>query len=218
MGQTRQYRTILDAAIEEFSRLGYKATSMQVIANRAGIPKANIHYYFQNKQNLYREVLNHIIEVWNASFDEIQNDEDPAVALDRMIRAKVRLSYTHATASRLFANEIIHGAEHLGEYLKQDMRQWVRDKSRIIQSWIDTGKMDPVDPVHLIFLIWSSTQHYADFETQVLTILNRAEYESEMIDGIADFHRGFVAPPHRDPLAIRAYERVDAARAAIAAI
>ena len=187
MGQTRQYRTILDAAIEEFSRLGYKATSMQVIANRAGIPKANVHYYFKNKENLYREVLNHIIEVWNISFDEIQNDEDPAVALDRMIRAKVRLSYTHANASRLFANEIIHGAEHLGDYLKQDVRQWVRDKSRIIQDWIDAGKMDPVDPVHLIFLIWSSTQHYADFETQVLTILNRAEYETEMIDDIADF-------------------------------
>ena len=187
MGQTRQYRTILDAAIEEFSRLGYKATSMQVIANRAGIPKANVHYYFKNKENLYREVLNHIIEVWNISFDEIQNDEDPAVALDRMIRAKVRLSYTHANASRLFANEIIHGAEHLGDYLKQDMRQWVREKSRIIQSWIDAGKMDRVDPVHLIFLIWSSTQHYADFETQVLTILNRAEYETEMIDDIADF-------------------------------
>ena len=187
MGQTRQYRTILDAAIEEFSRLGYKATSMQVIANRAGIPKANVHYYFKNKENLYREVLNHIIEVWNISFDEIQNDEEPAVALDRMIRAKVRLSYTHANASRLFANEIIHGAEHLGDYLKQDVRQWVRDKSRIIQAWIDAGKMDPVDPVHLIFLIWSSTQHYADFETQVLTILNRAEYETEMIDDIADF-------------------------------
>lgn len=187
MGQTRQYRTILDAAIEEFSRQGYKATSMQVIANRAGIPKANVHYYFKNKENLYREVLNHIIEVWNISFDEIQNDEDPAVALDRMIRAKVRLSYTHANASRLFANEIIHGAEHLGDYLKQDVRQWVRDKSRIIQAWIDAGKMDPVDPVHLIFLIWSSTQHYADFETQVLTILNRAEYETEMIDDIADF-------------------------------
>jgi len=187
LGQTRQYRTILDAAIEEFSRLGYKATSMQVIANRAGIPKANVHYYFKNKENLYREVLNHIIEVWNISFDEIQNDEDPAVALDRMIRAKIRLSYTHANASRLFANEIIHGAEHLGDYLKQDVRQWVRDKSRIIQAWIDAGKMDPVDPVHLIFLIWSSTQHYADFETQVLTILNRAEYETDMIDDIADF-------------------------------
>ena len=183
----RQIKAILDAATEEFSGLGYKATSIQAIANRAGVAKANVHYYFKNKENLYTEVLSHIIELWNASFDEIERDEEPAIALDRMIRAKVKLSYTHASASRLFANEIIHGADHLDHYLKNDMRKWVREKSAIIQSWIDSKKMDPVDPVKLIFLIWSSTQHYADFETQVLTILNRAEYEPEMIDDIADF-------------------------------
>jgi len=183
----RQFKSIRDAAIEEFSGLGYKATSMQAIADRAGVAKANVHYYFKNKQNLYSEVLSHIIELWNASFDEIRPDDEPAIALDRMIRAKVKLSYTHASASRLFANEIIHGADHLDHYLKNDMRKWVREKSGIIQSWIDSKKMDPVDPVKLIFLIWSSTQHYADFETQVLTIMNRAEYEPEMMDDIADF-------------------------------
>ncbi len=183
----RQFRNILDAAIEEFSRLGYKATSVQAIADRAGVPKANVHYYFRNKVNLYRQSLNHIIELWNASFDAIDPDDDPAVALDQMIRAKVRLSWTHASASRLFANEIIHGAEHLKSFLEEDMRHWVREKSRIIQNWIDAGKMDRVDPVQLIFLIWSSTQHYADFETQILTIMNRPGYEPEMIDSIADF-------------------------------
>ncbi len=183
----RQFKSIRDAAIEEFSGLGYKATSMQAIADRAGVAKANVHYYFKNKQNLYSEVLSHIIELWNASFDEIRPDDEPAIALDRMIRAKVKLSYTHASASRLFANEIIHGADHLDHYLKNDMRKWVREKSGIIQSWIDSKKMDPVDPVKLIFLIWSSTQHYADFETQVLTIMNRAEYEPEMMDDIANF-------------------------------
>ncbi len=183
----RQFKTILQAAIDEFSLLGYKATSVQSIADRAGVGKANVHYYFRNKENLYTETLNHIIELWNVSFDEIKASEDPAVALDRLIRAKVRLSYTHANASRLFANEIIHGATHLRYYLKHDMRSWVREKTAIIQGWIDDGRMDPVNPAHLIFLIWSSTQHYADFETQVLTILNHAEYEAEMIEEISDF-------------------------------
>lgn len=183
----RRFSAILEAAMEEFSGLGYKATSVRAIADRAGVAKANVHYYFHSKENLYSEVLNHIIQLWNASFDEIQPDEEPAIALNRLIRAKVALSYTHASASRLFANEIIHGATHLDWYLKTELRQWVREKSSIIQSWIDAGKMDPVDPVQLIFLIWSSTQHYADFETQVLTIMNRAEYEPDMVENIADF-------------------------------
>jgi TetR/AcrR family transcriptional regulator len=183
----RQFNSIRDAAIEEFSGLGYKATSIQAIADRAGVAKANVHYYFKNKQNLYSEVLSHIIELWNASFDDIKPEEEPAIALDRLIRAKVNLSYTHASASRLFANEVIHGADHLEHYLRNDMRKWVREKSGIIQLWIDAEKMDAIDPAKLIFLIWSSTQHYADFETQVLTILNKAEYEPEMIDDIANF-------------------------------
>ena len=183
----RQYQAIIDAAIEEFSRHGFRATSVQAISDRVGTSKANVHYYFKNKETLYSKVLDHIVILWNSSFDQIRADEEPAVALERMIRAKVRLSYTHASASRLFANEILQGAVHLGNYLRHTQRQWVKNKVSIIQSWIDSGKMDPVDPAHLIFLIWSSTQHYADFETQVLTILNRAEYEEEMIDAIAEF-------------------------------
>ncbi len=183
----RQYQAIIDAAIEEFSRHGFRATSVQAISDRVGTSKANVHYYFKNKETLYSKVLDHIVVLWNSSFDQIRADEEPAVALERMIRAKVRLSYTHASASRLFANEILQGAVHLGNYLRHTQRQWVKNKVSIIQSWIDSGKMDPVDPAHLIFLIWSSTQHYADFETQVLTILNRAEYEEEMIDAIAEF-------------------------------
>ena len=183
----RQYQAIIDAAIEEFSRKGFRATSVQAIADRVGTSKANIHYYFKNKETLYCTVLDHIVLLWNSSFDQIQVDEEPAVALERMIKAKVRLSYTHASASRLFANEILQGALHLEDYLKGTQRQWVKSKINIMQSWIDAGKMDPVDPAHLIFLIWSSTQHYADFETQVLTILNRAEYEEEMINDIAEF-------------------------------
>lgn len=183
----RQYQAIIDAAIEEFSRHGFRATSVQAISDRVGTSKANVHYYFKNKETLYSKVLDHIVILWNSSFDQIQADEEPAFALERMIRAKVRLSYTHASASRLFANEILQGAVHLENYLRHTQRQWVKNKISIIQSWIDSGKMDPVDPAHLIFLIWSSTQHYADFETQVLTILNRAEYEEEMIDAIAEF-------------------------------
>lgn len=68
------------------------------------------------------------------------------------------------------------------------MRTWVREKSKVFQVWMDQGKIkNAVDPVQLIFLIWSSTQHYADFETQVLTIMNRAEYEEEDIAKTSQF-------------------------------
>ncbi|MBB3062870.1 TetR/AcrR family transcriptional regulator [Microbulbifer rhizosphaerae] len=178
---------ILGAAREEFVLKGFKGASIQAIADRAGLPKANIHYYFKTKPNLYLAVLEEIIGLWNDHFDEINVEDDPAGVLDRFIRQKVELSYTHPQSSKLFAMEIIQGAPHLKNYMRNKMRPWVRKRAEVIEAWIADGRMKPVDPTHLIFLIWSSTQHYADFETQVLTILNRAEYERSMIDEIADF-------------------------------
>ena len=47
----RNSENILAAAEQEFVLHGFKGTSMQAIADRAGVPKANIHYYFKNKAN-----------------------------------------------------------------------------------------------------------------------------------------------------------------------
>lgn len=178
---------IVSAAEVEFVQNGYRGTSIQAIADRAGIPKANVHYYFKRKSNLYLTVLSNIIMLWNDHFSQISEDDDPAVALDTFIREKVRLSYLHPRASKLFAMEIISGAPHLKDYLRNDLRGWVRGRAEVIQAWIDQGRMRAVDPVHLIFLIWSSTQHYADFDTQVLTVMNHGEYEDQTIEQIGDF-------------------------------
>jgi len=178
---------ILRAAREEFVLKGFAGASIQAIADRAELPKANVHYYFKTKSNLYVAVLEEIVALWNDHFDELREEDDPAEVLDRFIRRKVELSYTHPQSSKLFAMEIIQGAPHLRDYLRNDLRPWMRKKAAVIEAWIANGKMAPVDPYQLIFLIWSSTQHYADFDAQVLTILNRAEYERPMIDRIADF-------------------------------
>lgn len=183
----RNKELILVAAEEEFAIHGYRGASTQAIADRAGLPKSNVHYYFKNKEKLYVAVLERIIELWNEVLEDVTPDDDPEEVLTNFIRKKVELSYTHPQASKLFAMEIITGAPQVKEYIRTDMRSWLRTKTSVIEKWIEAGRMDPVDPVHLIFLIWSATQHYADFDTQILTLLNRAEYEPEDIDQITDF-------------------------------
>ena len=204
---------ILAAAEQEFVEKGYRGASVQAIADRAGLPKANVQYYFKRKSNLYLTVLDSIVELWNTSFSQISEQDDPAVALDRFIREKVRLAVTHRRASKLFAMEIVGGAPYLGDYLKSDMRQWVADRAAVIQAWVDAGKMAPVDPMHFIFLVWSSTQHYADFDAQALALLQRRDYSPEMIEQISDFLsatllRGVgLTPPVADAPAIRAVQK-----------
>ena len=178
---------ILAAAEAEFVKHGFKGTSMQTIADAAGLPKANILYYFTNKASLYSEVLSQIAVRWDSTLEDMHVQQDPAEVLDRYIRHKVDLAIAYPNASKIFATEIIQGAPNLREHLRTTLRGWVRDKTRIIESWMEQGKMDRVDPYKLIFLIWSSTQHYADFESQVLTVSNKQEYDNDDVENIKQF-------------------------------
>ena len=178
---------IMDAAQDEFILQGYKGATVQAIADRAGLPKANVLYYFKNKENLYQAVLDRTLDMWDDGIGDIELADGPKVAIEKFIASKVRMSFQHPKASKIYAMEIIQGAQHLKEYARTYLRKWVREKAKIFQYWIDNGEMKDIDPVHLIFLIWSSTQHYADFETQILTIMNRADYEEEDIEAVTQF-------------------------------
>lgn len=183
----RNRERILTAAEEEFALQGFGGATIQSIAERAGLPKSNVLYYFSSKKRIYYALFDDIMGRWNAVLSDIQPDDDPAVALASFIRTKVEMSRTHPLASRLFAMEIIQGAPLLKEHLRTSMRDWVIERSGVIQQWIDAGRMAPVDPVQLILLIWSSTQHYADFHVQILLIEDKTEYTQRDFDHAADF-------------------------------
>jgi len=139
------------------------------------LPKANLHYYFTNKLGLYVAVLSNILQLWDSTFNTLTAEDDPAEALTRYIRAKMEFSRRQPQASRIFAMEVISGGECLTEYFNQDYRAWFQGRAGVFQAWIDAGKMDPVDPVNLIFLLWGSTQHYADFATQICRVTGRTK-------------------------------------------
>ena len=183
----RNREKILQAAEEEFALNGYKGATIQNIAERAGLPKSNVLYYFSNKQRMYSAMFDDILGRWNKVFSDVRPEHDPAQAIASFIRTKVEMSRRYPLASRLFAMEIIQGAPFLMDHLRTNMREWVRGRAEVIQRWIDDGRMAEVDPVRLIFLIWSSTQHYADFQVQILMVENKAEYEQRDFDHAAEF-------------------------------
>ncbi|HAW17553.1 MAG TPA: TetR family transcriptional regulator, partial [Oceanospirillaceae bacterium] len=127
---------------------------------------------------LYGAVLENTLNLWDNVFNELSSHDEPAYVLSRYIDAKIDFSRTHPTASRLFAKEMISGAPHLSAYLQQDYRQWFKQRMSVFESWVAQGKMDDIDPAHVIFMIWASTQYYADFEPQII-IANDTEQLTE---------------------------------------
>ena len=164
---------ILTAAERIFAETGYSGATTAAIAERAGLPKANLHYYFRTKESLYRRLIERILEEWLGSGEQIRPDADPAEAFSAYIAAKVEASRRRPYASKVFANEILHGAPHSGDYIRNQVRDWVEAKGKVIEGWVKRELMQPVEPRHLFFVIWAATQTYADFETQIRAVLGR---------------------------------------------
>ncbi len=172
-GQIRQANEVLILAAAErvFAGAGFGGATMVGIAQEAGLPKANLHYYFGSKQALYRAVLAQTLKDWLEPTHVISIDADPKTAIEAYIRAKMALSAQRPHASRVFANELLHGATEVKTLLTTDLRAMVQAKAQVIDRWIQGGQMAAVDPVHLFFTIWAATQTYADFEVQVCAVL-----------------------------------------------
>ncbi|VAV93593.1 Transcriptional regulator of pyrimidine catabolism (TetR family) [hydrothermal vent metagenome] len=171
-------RRILAAAEEEFAQNGFKGATTDTIAKRAGVPKANLHYYFSTKAELYQQVIENVCEFWLAAAKPFDETDDPATAFSGYIRAKMDQARERPFGSRVWAMEVIRGAPVIDGYLHTVLKPWFEERTRKIENWINTGKMAPVDPHTLFYMIWATTQHYADFAHQI-NVLNEDKPLSE---------------------------------------
>jgi TetR/AcrR family transcriptional regulator len=176
----RNEARILKAAEAVFAKKGFNGASTAEIARKAGVPKPNLHYYFRTKQVLYAGVLDHILEIWLDAMDEIRPGADPADALGRYIARKLESSRTLPEPSRLWAMELISGARHVEPFLKKRLKRLVREKAAIIRGWAAEGKIDAIEPEHLLFMIWAMTQTYADFAAQIAAVLGKEKLDEEV--------------------------------------
>ncbi|MEL6436816.1 MAG: TetR family transcriptional regulator C-terminal domain-containing protein [Pseudomonadota bacterium] len=172
--QTENRALIAQAALDVFSTDGYRGATLDRIAERAGMSKTNLLYYFRTKEDVYATVIEQTIEEWLQPFADIDPHGDPIEEIRKYISIKLAMSADKPEASKLFANEIQRGAPLMGKFLRTRLKALVDEKTTVIRSWIDAGKLAPIDPHHLIFMIWAVTQHYADFDTQVDALLGSA--------------------------------------------
>ena len=169
---------ILRAAEAEFADKGYEGATTASIAARAGLPKANLHYYVATKEALYRRVLEGVLDAWLGAARSFEEGASAAEALTRYIEAKMDLARERPLGSRIFAREVMSGAPMIGDFLATTLADWVRDRGAIIEGWIADSQVRPLDPKVLLFMIWAATQHYADFAHQI-AVLNGGEVDDE---------------------------------------
>jgi TetR/AcrR family transcriptional regulator len=181
--QKRNRAAILSAGLDMFSQYGFRGTTLDQIAEAAGLSKPNLLYYFPSKEAIHTALLERLLENWLGPLKALDASGDPVQEISAYVRRKLALSKDFPRESRLFANEILQGAPWIAGILRNDLKRLVDEKAAVIQGWADAGKIAPVDPYHLIFSIWALTQHYADFDIQVQAILP----DSDPYTGAATF-------------------------------
>jgi TetR/AcrR family transcriptional regulator len=172
--QREKQKLILDAALDVFSLHGFRGATIDQIAEAAGMSKPNLLYYFPRKEEIHKRLMVEMLDIWLKPLREMNSDGDPLPEIRGYIRRKLEMSRDFPRQSRLFANEMLQGAPRVIDVLAGDLKQLVDDKARVIEGWMDEGRLSRADPYHLIFSIWATTQHYADFDVQVRAVLGPA--------------------------------------------
>ncbi len=168
--QAEKEELILEAALEVFASHGFRGATIDQIADQAGMSKPNLLYYFPTKEAVHRLLIDRILDTWLDPLRAIDGEGDPLSEIKSYIRRKLEMARDFPRESRLFANEILQGAPRIQEEL-QDLKNLVDEKVKVFSRWMDEGKIRRIDPYHMIFSIWATTQHYADFDVQVQAVL-----------------------------------------------
>lgn len=169
--QAENEARILDAALDAFSIHGFRGATVDQIAEGAGMSKPNLLYYFRRKQDIYEALIDRLLDMWLEPLESLDENGDPIPELRMYIRRKLEMSRDNPRESRLFANEMLQGAPRIEQMLATRLKALVDEKSEVISGWMKAGRLVKADPRHMIFAIWSTTQHYADFDVQVRAVL-----------------------------------------------
>ncbi|TLP60416.1 TetR family transcriptional regulator [Parasedimentitalea maritima] len=169
--QKKNRAAILEAALEVFSTHGFRGATVDQIATEAGLSKPNLLYYFPSKEAIFNELMAQLLGTWLDPLRSLDPDGDPMEEILAYVQRKLQMSRDFPRESRLYANEIVQGAPRLLGTIATDLNALVEEKSALLQRWMQAGKINSAHPKHLLFSIWSLTQHYADFDVQVRALM-----------------------------------------------
>jgi TetR/AcrR family transcriptional regulator len=192
--QQKNRSAILEAALEVFSAQGFRGTTIDQIAAAADLSKPNLLYYFPSKEAIHATLLAGLLDTWLAPLRAMNPQGDPLDEILGYVRRKLQMSRDYPRESRLFAHEVVQGAPRIYQALSTDLKSLVDEKTTLIETWIEQGKLAPVHPYHLLFSIWSLTQHYADFDVQIRAVMDTEDPFANAPEFIDTLYRRLLAP------------------------
>jgi TetR/AcrR family transcriptional regulator len=184
-------KAIREAAISEFSQHGFAGASTQAIAERAGLSKSALHYYIDDKETLYADLLGELMAVWMKLVEFDDELHTPRDILTRYIREKLKYSFENPQLSRIFTTELLSGAHRLDKFWPGAIDNTTRTIA-VIKRWVKAGTIRRLDPWLLMMNLWAMTQYYADYAIQAEKMLRKPMSDKTLQSHILDELVAFV--------------------------
>lgn len=137
---------ILEAAFAEFSRNGYATTTLDRIAERAGVTKGTIYVYFENKEHLFISMVQEFTKGAQEIVQEMYETYDGSTA--DLLRAQFSFIYQHIVEDRrrrevvrMLIAEASRFPKLADRYLDEILRPCLDRLKQAIQRGIDRGEI-----------------------------------------------------------------------------
>ncbi|MFD3488109.1 TetR/AcrR family transcriptional regulator [Streptomyces sp. NPDC058665] len=141
---TRQ--KLYDAAVTLIAEQGFSATTVDEIAERAGVAKGTVYYNFKNKNELFEEILRHGVGLLTASLqtaadETAEREGTSAEALDAMVRAGLAFIDRHPAFTQLYVAELWRTNRAWQSTLLMVRQRAVAVVEKVLQEGIDGGEL-----------------------------------------------------------------------------
>jgi len=173
----RSQLAILASARDEFSQRGLAGARMDSIAERAGLNKRLIYYYFGSKDDLFLAVLEGTYaDIRQAEQRLHLEDVEPVEAIRRLVSFTWHYYLEHPEFITLLNSENLHRAVHLKRSERiQDMNSPL---IKLLDDVLERGRRsnvfrDGIDPVQLYISIASLCYFYLSNNDTLSTIFGR---------------------------------------------
>jgi AcrR family transcriptional regulator len=152
-------RRVLDAAEALFAERGYAAATTRDIAQRAGIQKRMVFYYFPRKDALYRAVLERVIAGMVAIHEQFRDDPGPT-GLAEAVDGVVAFASQRLPAVKLLLREIIDDGPHLPDLAREHLRPLFARGAAEVERNVANGVFHPGDPMHVLVSVGGLSLFY----------------------------------------------------------
>lgn len=141
-----RHQRILDAALQVFSRRGYRDASVDEIADAAQTSKGGVYFHFPNKETIFLALLQRTARRLLEKIEEAAASvSDPVAKADVALLTVLRTFARHRALARLFMVEALGAGREFHQRMAELRNDFIMIIKQHLDRAIEEGVIEPID-------------------------------------------------------------------------